>query len=396
MAVRTSVIWDDAFTAYNFGPGHPMGPARLDLTTRLARALGVLDLVDVLSPGVADDDLLATVHERDYIAAVRRASQDPTDADRRRGLGTDDDPAFTGMHEASARVVQGTVDVCRRVWTGEDDHGVNYCGGLHHAMPTHASGFCIYNDIAVAIRWLLDHGAERVAYVDIDVHHGDGVERVFWNDPRVLTVSVHEDGRHLFPGSGWPGDIGGPRARGTAANVALPPGTTDAGWLRSIESVVPPLVRAFAPDIVVSQHGCDTHLEDPLAHFAITVDAQRRAHELIHDLAHEVAGGRWVALGGGGYELVEVVPRSWAHLTAIAAHSPISLDAAVPTEWREHVARTFGRPGPARMGDRPVGELPVWVQPWNAGHNPDRPVDRAIMATRQATFSHHGLDAWFD
>ena len=121
------------------------------------------------------------------------------------------------MHEASARIVQGTVDVCRRVWEGETDHGVNYCGGLHHAMRTHASGFCIYNDIAVGIQWLLDHGVERVAYVDIDVHHGDGVERVFWNDPRVLTISLHESGRHLFPGTGWPGDIGGPDARGSVA-----------------------------------------------------------------------------------------------------------------------------------------------------------------------------------
>ena len=396
MGVRTSVIWDDAFTAYDFGPDHPMGPVRLDLTTRLARSLGVLDAVDLVSPEVADDDLLATVHERDYIAAVRRASLDPASADRRRGLGTDDDPAFLGMHEASARIVQGTVDVCRRVLTGESLHALNIAGGLHHAMPDRASGFCIYNDVAIGIKQLLADGAERVAYVDVDVHHGDGVQAVFYDDPRVLTISVHENGRHLFPGTGWPGDIGGPSARGSAANVALPPGTSDSGWLRAIQSVASPLVRAFAPDVLVSQHGCDTHFEDPLAHFAITVDAQRMAHELIHDLAHEAAGGRWVALGGGGYELIEVVPRSWTHLTAIAAHAPVPLDTAVPEQWRDHVERTFGRRGPARMGDRPVGELPIWVQPWNAGHNPDGPVDQAIMATRQATFSHHGLDPWFD
>ena len=245
-------------------------------------------------------------------------------ADVNRGLGTEDDPAFAGMHEASARIAQGTLEICRGVWEGEFEHGVNYCGGLHHAMRGYASGFCIYNDIAVGIQWLLDHGAQRVAYVDIDVHHGDGVERMFWNDPRVLTISVHESGRHLFPGTGWPADIGGPSARGTVANVALPPGTGDSAWLRSIDSVVPPLVRAFAPDVLVTQHGCDTHMHDPLAHLAITVDAQRRAHESLHELAHEVAGGRWVALGGGGYELVEVVPRSWTHLTAIAAHVPLS------------------------------------------------------------------------
>jgi acetoin utilization protein AcuC len=230
MAVRTSVIWDDGFTAYDFGPRHPMRPVRLELTTRLARSLGVLDGVTLLAPAAASDELLATVHDPAYIAAVRRASADPGRPYLNHGLGTDDDPVFAGMHEASARVVQGTVEVCRAVWRGDVDHGVNYCGGLHHAMRTHASGFCIYNDIAVGIQALLDAGAERVAYVDIDVHHGDGVERIFWNDPRVLTVSLHESGRHLFPGTGWPGDVGGPEARGSVANVALPPGTTDARW----------------------------------------------------------------------------------------------------------------------------------------------------------------------
>ncbi|HWO50887.1 MAG TPA: acetoin utilization protein AcuC [Ornithinibacter sp.] len=396
MAVGTSVVWDEVFTAYDFGPTHPMAPVRLDLTTRLARSLGVLDHVTLLVPEVAADDVLATVHDREYIEAVHRASADPTTADVNRGLGTDDDPAFAGMHEASARIAQGTLDICRGVWQGDIEHGVNYCGGLHHAMRTHASGFCIYNDVGVGIQWLLDHGAQRVAYVDIDVHHGDGVERMFWNDPRVLTISVHESGRHLFPGTGWPADVGGPSARGTVANVALPPGTGDSAWLRSIESVVPPLVRAFAPEVLVSQHGCDTHMHDPLAHLAITVDAQRRAHETLHDLAHETASGRWVALGGGGYELVEVVPRSWTHLTAIAAHVPLPVDTAVPQEWLDHVQRALGRSAPGRMGDLPPGALPIWVEPWNMGHNPDHPVDRAVLATRQATFPLHGLDPWFD
>jgi acetoin utilization protein AcuC len=396
MAHRTSVIWDDAFTAYDFGPTHPMAPVRLDLTTRLARALGILDHVDLVCPEAASDDVLATVHDRDYIAAVRRASADPTSADVDRGLGTEDDPAFAGMHEASARIAQGTLEICRGVWQGDIDHGVNYCGGLHHAMRTHASGFCIYNDVGVGIQWLLDHGAQRVAYVDIDVHHGDGVERMFWDDPRVLTVSIHESGQHLFPGTGWPADVGGPSALGTVANVALPPATGDSSWLRALESVAVPLVRGFDPDVLVSQHGCDTHMHDPLAHLAITVDAQRRAHETLHDLAHEVAGGRWVALGGGGYELVEVVPRSWTHLTAIAAHVPVSCDTAVPQEWLDHVQRLFGQRAPGRMGDLPLDRLPIWVRPWDLGHNPDDPVDRAILATRQAVFPHLGMDPWFD
>jgi acetoin utilization protein AcuC len=398
MPSQVRVVWDHGFTAYDFGPGHPMSPVRLDLTARLCESLGVFsaDDVELVSPGVPDDDVLATVHDRDYIAAVRAASADPGQADASRGLGTDDDPAFAGMHEASARIAEGTRQVCADVWEGRTRHGVNFCGGLHHAMADRASGFCIYNDIAVGIRWLLDHGAQRVAYVDVDVHHGDGVERIFWDDPRVLTVSLHESGRDLFPGTGFPGDIGGPQAKGSAVNVALPPGTGDSAWLRALHATALPLVRAFAPDVLVTQHGCDTHAQDPLAHLALSVDAQRAAADALHRLSHEVCDGRWVALGGGGYEVVDVVPRTWTHLTAIAAHRPISPATEVPEDWLAEVRQRHGRVGPGRMGEVPVAELPIWHQPWDMGYNPHSAVDRAIMATREAVFAEHGLDVWFD
>jgi acetoin utilization protein AcuC len=398
MPSQVRVVWDPGFTAYDFGPSHPMSPLRLDLTARLCDALGVLDApgLEVFSPSVPDDDLLATVHDREYIAAVKAASLDPAAADESRGLGTDDDPAFSGMHEASARIVEGTRQVCADVWEGRAEHGVNFCGGLHHAMPGNASGFCIYNDIAVGIQWLLDHGAKKVAYVDTDVHHGDGVERIFWDEPRVLTVSLHESGRALFPGTGFPGDIGGPNAEGDAVNVALPPGTGDSAWLRALHSTALPLVRAFQPDVLVTQHGCDTHAQDPLAHLALSVDAQRMAADALHRLAHQVCGGRWVALGGGGYEIVDVVPRTWTHLTAIAAHQPVALTEAVPEDWLAHVRQLLGREGPRRMGDLDPTQGPIWHQPWDMGYNPHSEVDRAIMATRQAVFSHHGLDVWFD
>jgi acetoin utilization protein AcuC len=396
MVAQARVIWDAGFTAYDFGPAHPMSPLRLDLTARLCDAFGLFETVEAVNPPVADDELLATVHDRDYIEAVRKASADPDAADPARGLGTEDDPAFVGMHEASARVVAGTVEMCRQVWGGQTAHGVNFCGGLHHAMPGSASGFCIYNDIAVGIRWLLEHGVERVAYIDVDVHHGDGVERIFWDDPRVLTASVHENGRVLFPGTGWPGDIGGRGAEGSVVNVALPPGTGDSAWLRAIESGILPVVRAFEPQVLVTQHGCDTHLHDPLAHLAISVDAQRAAGELLHRLSHELCEGRWVALGGGGYEVVDVVPRAWTHLTAMAAHRPIAETEAVPESWRDHVRTLSRQEPPARMGDLPPGDLPIWVQPWHMGYNPHSEVDRAIMATREVVFSYHGLDAYFD
>ena len=398
MPSQARVVWDPSFTKYNFGPTHPMAPIRLDLTARLCEAMGLFDApgVEVCGAEPASDELLESVHEPEYVAAVKAASADPYDVDPSRGIGTDDDPAFEGMHESSARIVTGTVDSVRAVWEGEASHAVNFTGGLHHAMPDRASGFCIYNDIAVGIQWLLDHGAERVAYVDVDVHHGDGVERIFWDDPRVLTISLHESGRALFPGTGWPTDIGGPKAEGSAVNVSLPPGLSDAGWLRAIHATAMPIVRSFRPEMLITQHGCDTHAEDPLAHFAMTVDAQRSAADSLHRLSHEVCGGKWVALGGGGYEVVGVVPRAWTHLTAIAAHQPIPASTPVPEVWREHVERVTGRPAPRRMGDLTTQDGPLWWRSWDLGYDPGSDVDRAIMATRSAVFPHHGLDVHFD
>ena len=397
MASQARVVWDPGFVRYNFGPSHPMQPVRLSLTARLCEDFGLFghDDVEVFSPEVPADELLHSVHRPFFVDAVKAASLDPHEANEQFGIGTDDVPAFRGMHEVSARIAEGTRAVCEAVWNGQTEHGVNFCGGLHHAMAANASGFCVYNDIAVGIQWLLDHGAERVAYVDVDVHHGDGVEAIFWDDPRVLTVSIHETGRALFPGTGWATDIGGGGALGHAVNVSLPPGLSDSGWLRALHSVAMPVVRAFRPQVHVTQHGADTHFSDPLAHFALSVDAQRDAMIALHKLSHEVCQGRWVALGGGGYEVVDVVPRAWTHLTAIAAHRPILTSAPVPASWRNHVLELFGRSGPATMGDLPEGE-PIWWRSWDLGYDPGNEVDRAVMATRQAGFPLHGLDVWFD
>ena len=391
MVAQARVIWGPAFTAYNFGAEHPMGPVRLDLTARLCEALGVFSACEVTSPGIATDELLATVHDQAYIDAVKWASEHPDHADEARGLGTSDDPAFHGMHEASARIVQGTVDVCQAVLTGTAEHGVNFCGGMHHAMRDRASGFCIYNDIAVGIQSLLDAGLERVVYLDLDVHHGDGVEAIFVGDPRVLTLSIHENGRALFPGTGWPRDIGTGAGEGYAVNVALPPGTGDSAWLRAIEAGLLPVIRAFRPQFIVSQHGCDTHMEDPLAHLMITVDAQRRAMDSVHALAHEVCDGQWVGLGGGGYELINVVPRSWTHLTAVAAHQPIPVGTAVPKLARlrpGHVRHTRtgpdGRPWP-RFGRHLGATVGLGYNPHSPSTAPSWPPAKPSLPTTGST-----------
>lgn len=393
MPGQVRVVWSPALLGYDFGPQHPMAPDRLELTMLLARELGLLDLpsVEVVGAEPASDETLLTVHTREYVDAVRAASSS-LEPDPVHGLGTEDDPVFAGMHEAAARIVTGSVEAAAAVWSGSADHAVNVTGGMHHAMPAAASGFCVYNDVNAAIQRLLDDGAERVAYVDVDAHHGDGVQAVFWDDPRVLTVSLHESGRTLFPGTGAAAEVGGRGAEGTAVNVPLPAGTGDAGWLRAFDAVVPPVVRAFAPDVVVSQHGCDAHARDPLTNLVLSVDALRYAAERMHDLAHEVSGGRWLALGGGGYAVVDVVPRAWAHLVAVAAHAPVDPDRAVPEAWTAVVRERLGVPGPERMTDGAT----LAFSPWGRGYDPGDELDRSVRSTRYAVFPHLGLDAEHD
>nr|BFE62630.1 acetoin utilization protein AcuC [Dactylosporangium thailandense] len=385
--MSTLVVWDERLLRYDMGD-HPLDPVRVELTMDLARRLGVLDRPGVVLERAepATDAMLATVHDPDYIAVVKAAS-----TGRRinlMGLGTTDNPTFAGMHDASALIAGATRRAAEAVWTGEAERAVSVSGGLHHAMPDRAAGFCVYNDPAVAIKRVLELGAERVAYVDIDVHHGDGVQEVFWNDPRVLTVSLHESPRTLFPGTGFPDETGGPDAPGSAVNVALPPGTGDGEWLRAFHAVVPGVLRAFQPQLLFTQCGADTYRHDPLANLRLTVDGQRAAYLALRDLAAEVAGGKWVASGGGGYALVECVPRAWTHLLAVLTGEALDPALELPAAWRELAERRRpGHPLPETMTDGGVTSY----EPWVPGESPDA-VDRTIMATRRTVYPFFGLD----
>lgn len=383
-----ALVFDERLTGYDFGAAHPMAPVRVDLTMLLAGELGLLDHLEVVGAEPATLDQLATVHKPDFLERVQKLSAHPTHGDPTIGLGTDDNPVFHGMHDASALIAGATLEAVRRVWTGQNTHAVNVSGGLHHAMPGAASGFCIYNDLGVGIAWLLANGAQKVAYVDVDAHHGDGVQAMFYDDPRVLTVSIHEGPQSLFPGTGWSTETGGEGAEGTAVNVPLPPGTSDAGWLRAFHAVVPQVVREFAPDIIITQHGCDSHMDDPLTNLMLSVDGQRASYLALRALAQEVCGGRWVATGGGGYAVTEVVPRAWSHLLGIVSGHDVDPETPTSAGWRERVETLRGVRAPQRMTD---GRSASYRE-WELGYDPASWLDRNVLAARTDTFPLLGLD----
>jgi acetoin utilization protein AcuC len=384
-AGRVALIWDDRVAAYDFGRGHPLAPVRVELTIDLIRRCGLLgEGVDELRPAPFDEANLLRLHREDFVDTVRRLSNDPTAmAELAYGLGDGDTPAFSGMHTASLLVCAGSVEAARQVWEGDSDHAFNPAGGLHHAMPERAAGFCIYNDPAVAIDWLLEHGAERICYVDVDVHHGDGVEVMFRDDPRVLTISLHESGRFLFPGTGAADDIGGVSALGSAANLPLHPGTEGELWLGAFDAVVEPLIRAFTPDVLVTQLGCDTHATDPLAHLALTVDDMAATYARLHRLSHEVADGRWVAMGGGGYQAVDVVPRAWT--LAFSEMTGRRLPIETPMAWQEHATERTGLVPPRSFTDDPVRSSEAMRG------QARKAAEETVEAVRDLLFPRHGV-----
>jgi acetoin utilization protein AcuC len=348
------VVCEDA-RIYDHGPEHPLRPDRVLLTWELIRAYGLLDRPNVTTLGcrAASDDEIALVHTRDHIAATRAAGHGLDGPWRRHGYGPGDNPIFPNMHEAGALVVGASIAAAQAVLEGRPQHTFNAAGGLHHAMPDRASGFCVYDDPAVAIAWLLDRGVERVAYVDVDVHHGDGPQAIFWDDPRVLTVSIHESGDWLFPGTGSVHERGGAGAEGTAVNVPLPPLTGDDAWLAAFREVIPPVVRRFAPDVLVTQLGCDTHATDPLAHLQLTTRAYLEAARELHALAHEAAAGRWVATGGGGYQWARVVPRAWTIYFSEMAQAEVP--DRLPDAWIRTAEERLGAEVPRSLSEPPLG-----------------------------------------
>ena len=353
----TAFVYGPHLQAYNPSDDAER-PLRRELGIELLRAFGLLDHPDVrcIVPRLATDAELMGVHDPAYIEVVKRYSENPALAGEPEakiwGFADGDTIARPGMHEAAAAAAGSALTGALEIWEGRALQA--FCpapAGLHHAMANRASGMCIYNDAAVAISALLERGAERIAYIDVDAHHGNGVQWIFYEDPRVLTCSVHESGRYLYPGTGGLAERGVGAGEGTSLNVPLPPYAGDASYLRAFEEVIAPAVRRFKPDVVVSMTGVDPHHTDPMAHLQVTTAAFRRLNTAMHDLAFDAAQGRWLVVTGGGYN-IDLLARLWAYL--FAQMVGVELPEEIPADWlalaRERAGREFT---PVLSGDTP-------------------------------------------
>jgi acetoin utilization protein AcuC len=333
MPGRVALVYGDELMKHRLSDQHPLQPIRVKLAVDLIKSTGLIEHSHLLPPRRATIDELQLVHSPEYVDLVRklsdpgRRSHVPQDLIEAAGFASADNPISDDLHDGTSLVVGASLVAAEAIESGAALHVFSPSGGLHHAHRDRASGFCTYNDPALACRWMKDRG-HRVAYVDVDVHHGDGVEAIFQSEPDVLTISLHESGRYLFPGTGYTDDCGVGPGRGSAANLPFMPFTWDEPWLEGFQKVVPALLRRFKPTVLVTQNGCDTHYLDPLAHLAATTRIWPHVGRVFHELAHELCEGRWLALGGGGYAIYEVVPRAWTLFFAEMVERP-DLAAAV-------------------------------------------------------------------
>ena len=334
MSVPSALVWDPAVTGYRFRPDHPFNPKRLDLSLSLIEALGLLDgtTCRMAAPRMATDEELLAVHSREYVEAVKRFSAGGSTAGAARyGLGTDDTPIFPGMHDVTALVTGATLRAAELVMSGEVKRSFSIAGGLHHAHHDRGSGFCVYSDLAVAIAWIRREHQARVLYLDYDAHHGDGVQGIFYADPEVLTLSLHESGRYLYPGTGFVDELGEGDGYGYSLNLPLEPFTEDGSWLDIHRKLLPEVIEAYRPDVIVVQNGCDGHSLDPLTHLRASTRLYEETIRIVCEVADSVCGGRVVATGGGGYAVWQVVPRAWTLIWG--GLSGQQVPNRVPREW---------------------------------------------------------------
>ena len=375
--MKTALVHSDEWRRFDYGPEHPLRMERLGLTWRLMQAYGITQLPGsvVLGPEPAAEADIAKFHSREYLDVLKRANtgSEPPDG-AVYGLGLGDNPVFRGLWESAQLVAAGSLLAADVVARGDVARAFHFAGGLHHAMPDRASGFCYVNDAVLAILRLREHGL-RVVYVDIDAHHGDGVQYAFYGDPSVMTISVHERGERLFPGTGFVREMGEGEGVGFSVNLPLEAYTDTAVYLPAFEAVVPPLVERFKPDVVVAQLGVDTHRTDPLTHLALDVQGFARALQRILPMAPKI-----LALGGGGYDLRNVA-RMWT--VAWAVLNGVELPGTLPEAFEGDALR-YGFKTRA-LYDADV-ELPGELRRAVADY-----ADRQVDAVQQTIFPLHGL-----
>ena len=359
--------YTDEAARYDLGPEHPFRPERFTLAVDLMRAYGLLpgspapaphaSRVKAVQPEPLDRVSLELVHDTSYIETVIAAGADPTGFAPRRGIGPGDTPAFRSMHDAALMACGATTRALRAIVEGETRRSMSIAGGLHHAHRDRAAGFCVYNDLAVAIEVLRrDHPGLRVAYVDVDAHHGDGVQEIFYEDPDVLTISVHESGRYLYPGTGRVVETGKGAGQGFAINVPLPPYADDTAYRLVARYIIAPALAAFAPDAVIAQCGADALHTDPLTHLGLTLSGYRDLVTSIIAAADASCDGRICVTGGGGYDTYSGVPRAWTCL--LAALLGVDLPDELPQAWRTLAEETSGLPAPALLMEDSFHPLP--------------------------------------
>ncbi|MRX55360.1 histone deacetylase [Bacillus sp. HMSC76G11] len=307
-------IYSPLFQQYKFSQDHPFNQLRVELTYDLLKKMNALSDDELAAPRMATDEELALVHDKKYIDAVKKAGSgelDPKEA-LNYGIGTEDTPIFKNMHEASALLVGGTLTAVEQVMEGKAKRALNLGGGLHHGFRGKASGFCIYNDSSVAIKFIQEKYQAKVLYIDTDAHHGDGVQWTFYDDPSVCTLSIHETGRYLFPGTGNVTERGAGQGYGYSFNIPLDAFTEDESWIEAYRQSIREIAAFFKPDVIITQNGADAHFYDPLTHFATTTAIFKEIPRIAQEIADQYCGGKWIAVGGGGYDIWRVVPRAWA------------------------------------------------------------------------------------
>jgi acetoin utilization protein AcuC len=361
---------------HSYGEAHPMKPVRLRHAFELAKAAGFLagPQAAVVEPRPATVEELLLFHDREYVDVVRNLDT-ATDAmvEIAYGFGPGDNPVYPRMYEAHALAAGGSMVAAELIASGKYDVAFSPAGGLHHAMPRRASGFCVFNDPVLAIKRLVEQGM-RVVYVDIDCHHGDGVQYAFYDTARVLTISLHESGRFLFPGTGDVSEIGTGSGTGYSVNVPLPPYTDDDIYAYAFDSVVTPLVSTFHPDVLFTQLGIDTHIGDPITHLRLTTQGFAATVAKLGALAEESAG--WIATGGGGYNM-SAVARGWAMAFAVMTGREIPAD--LPGGYH-------GPPGPDTFADPPEPPIDPDIQRQIRGF-----AERSVDEVRRLIFPHFGL-----